>query len=283
MADTIRIKRRVLGGAAGPPASLTIGELAFNEQDAGLYIGRSDGSVVQVNPASAGPTGPTGLQGTAGVAGGAGPVGPTGAPGTAGGAGPAGPTGSTGLQGTAGTAGGVGPAGATGPTGLQGTAGTAGGAGPAGPTGPTGDVGTPGAASTVTGPTGPVGVTGATGPPPTGNFLRSDVTAQITVGYTFTAYFIGTFTAGQTFTPNPANGNYQYYTNSGAHTFAGVSNECAIDILVTNSGTAGVITFSGYTVGANTGDALTTTSGHKFIISIRRMSSVSTYTIKALQ
>jgi hypothetical protein len=167
MVDTLRIKRRALGGAAGAPASLAIGELAFNEQDAGLYIGRTDGSVVKVNPTSAGPTGstgPTGAQGVAGAngsAGSAGATGPTGAQGTAGtagGAGPTGPTGPTGLQGTPGTAGGVGPAGATGPTGLQGTAGTAGGVGPTGPTG------APGADSTVVGPTGPFG-TGPTGPP----------------------------------------------------------------------------------------------------------------------
>ena len=54
MADTLRIKRRALGGAAGAPGSLAVGELAFNEQDGGLYIGRSNGSVVQVNGAAPG-------------------------------------------------------------------------------------------------------------------------------------------------------------------------------------------------------------------------------------
>ena len=57
MTDTLRIKRRALGGAAGPPGSLAVGELAYNEQDGGLYIGRSNSSVVQVNPTSSGPTG----------------------------------------------------------------------------------------------------------------------------------------------------------------------------------------------------------------------------------
>ena len=49
MADTLRIKRRPLGGSAGAPVSLAVGELAFNEVDGGLYIGRSDNSIVQVN------------------------------------------------------------------------------------------------------------------------------------------------------------------------------------------------------------------------------------------
>jgi hypothetical protein len=52
--DTLRIKRRALGGAAGAPASLAVGELAFNEQDSGLYIGRSNGTIVQVNSPSGG-------------------------------------------------------------------------------------------------------------------------------------------------------------------------------------------------------------------------------------
>jgi hypothetical protein len=54
MVDVLRIKRRPAGGAAGPPASLAVGELAFNEQDAGLYIGKTDGSIVKVNSAGGG-------------------------------------------------------------------------------------------------------------------------------------------------------------------------------------------------------------------------------------
>ena len=42
MTDVLRIRRRALGGAAGAPASLAVGELAFNEVDGGLYIGRSN-------------------------------------------------------------------------------------------------------------------------------------------------------------------------------------------------------------------------------------------------
>jgi len=52
--DVIRIKRRALGGAAGAPSSLAIGELAYNEVDGGLYIGLSNGTIVQVNLAGGG-------------------------------------------------------------------------------------------------------------------------------------------------------------------------------------------------------------------------------------
>lgn len=43
MANTLRIKRRAAGGAAGAPASLANAELAFNEQDDVLYYGKGTG------------------------------------------------------------------------------------------------------------------------------------------------------------------------------------------------------------------------------------------------
>lgn len=43
MANTLRIKRRAAGGAAGAPASLANAELAFNEQDDTLYYGKGTG------------------------------------------------------------------------------------------------------------------------------------------------------------------------------------------------------------------------------------------------
>ena len=105
----------------------------------------------------------------------------------------------------------------------------------------------------------------------------------ITGGYLITPYSIGTATAGATVNSQAQFGNYQYYTNNGAHTLAAPTADCAIDILITNGASAGAITFSGFTVGAVTGDALTTTNGHKFVVSIRRINAISTYTIKALQ
>lgn len=86
-------------------------------------------------------------------------------------------------------------------------------------------------------------------------------------------------------TPNLFLGNYQIMNNAGAITMNIPNGEGGIDLLVWNTATAGAITFSGYSVGAGkTGDALTTTAGHMFVISLRRFSAgVSTYVIKALQ
>lgn len=43
MTNTVRIKRRAAGGAAGAPGSLANAELAFNEQDDVLYYGKGTG------------------------------------------------------------------------------------------------------------------------------------------------------------------------------------------------------------------------------------------------
>jgi hypothetical protein len=85
------------------------------------------------------------------------------------------------------------------------------------------------------------------------------------------------------FTINALIGNYQYIANNGVFTITAPANDCAIDVLVTNSINAGAITFTGFTVGSNTGDLLTVTNGHRFIISFRRINAISTYVIKALQ
>lgn len=102
----------------------------------------------------------------------------------------------------------------------------------------------------------------------------------ITGGFSISPNNLGTISS---FTLNPALGNYQYGTNNGAFTLTAPASDCAVDLLVTNGASAGSVTFSGFTVGSSTGDALTTTNGHKFIVSIRRINSVSTYIIKALQ
>lgn len=112
--------------------------------------------------------------------------------------------------------------------------------------------------------------------------LTTGNNATITKGFYVTPNNIGTVSTGTT-TPDAANGNYQYYTNNGAHTLAAPANDSAIDILITNGASAGAITFSGFTVGSSTGSALTTTNTNKFIISIKRINSVATYSIYALQ
>ena len=113
--------------------------------------------------------------------------------------------------------------------------------------------------------------------------LKADVTAALSVGYSQTPYNAGTKSTG-TFTPDIALGNFQYITNNGAFTLAAyTAAEGPMTILVTNGASAGTITFSGFTVGSFTGDALTTTDTNKFLIQIVRINGVSTYAVKALQ
>jgi hypothetical protein len=111
---------------------------------------------------------------------------------------------------------------------------------------------------------------------------RLGLVSPIRTGWALSPFNGGTIASG-TYTPQPTNGNYQFYTNNGAHTLANPTVDCAIDILVTNGASAGAITFTTFTVGSSTGDALTTTNTNKFIISIRRINGVSTYLVKALQ
>lgn len=75
----------------------------------------------------------------------------------------------------------------------------------------------------------------------------------------------------------------QYITNGGAFTITAPSNDGSCIVLVTNNASAGTITFSGFSVSSNTGDALTTTNGNKFMITVVRINGTSTYAIKALQ
>jgi hypothetical protein len=103
---------------------------------------------------------------------------------------------------------------------------------------------------------------------------------NLTGGFSFTVFAP---TLSGTFTPDPTKGNYQHGINNGAFTLAAPTVDCAIDLMVTNGASAGAITFSGFYVSANTGDAFSTTNGAHFIISIRRISNLPTYTIKALQ
>lgn len=104
---------------------------------------------------------------------------------------------------------------------------------------------------------------------------------QIVGGYSLKPYNAGVTGSG-TFSFNPLNGNYQYVTNTGGVAILAPTVDCAMDILITNSSTAVVPGFSGFTVGT-TGDSFTATNGHRFILSIRRINGVSTYVVKALQ
>lgn len=105
-----------------------------------------------------------------------------------------------------------------------------------------------------------------------GRPLNSAVTDNLTAGYTATSYNAGTKSSG-TFTPDPANGNFQYAVNGGAHTLAPPSSDCSIVVQYTNNGSAGAITTSGFTY--TSGDSLTTTNGDDFLLFITKLNGFS--------
>ena len=108
-------------------------------------------------------------------------------------------------------------------------------------------------------------------------------TGSVTGGFNVTPGNLGTISSGTT-TLSAGSGNYQYYTNGGAHTIAAPGSDCAIDILVTNSATAGAITLSGFTApSGGGGDTYATTNTQRFLLMVRRINSISTYVWKALQ
>jgi hypothetical protein len=84
-------------------------------------------------------------------------------------------------------------------------------------------------------------------------------------GYHSKVHDLGTITSG-TVTPDPENGNKQKLTNNGAFTLAPPSEACVIELWVTNAGSAGTITTSGFTVAS--GDSLNTTDTNKFRLTI---------------
>jgi hypothetical protein len=101
-------------------------------------------------------------------------------------------------------------------------------------------------------------------------------------GLHITSDNLGTASSGTT-TIDCGNGPQQYIVNNGAFTLAAPSNDGNCILYALNGASAGAIVFSGFTVGSNTGDSLTTTNTSKFFISIIRINGVSTYVVKALQ
>ena len=89
--------------------------------------------------------------------------------------------------------------------------------------------------------------------------------------------------ASGSFTADCGQRPLQTIANNGAFTISAPGNDSACDILVTNGGGAGAVSFSGFTTGPNTGDAFTTTPGNNFIIHIERIAGISTWVNKALQ
>jgi hypothetical protein len=122
-------------------------------------------------------------------------------------------------------------------------------------------------------------------PATSANVAALNLTAQaFTGGIRVTSYSIGTPSNGSTTTLDSGNGPLQYMTNNVAGlTIAAPANDGNLVLYILNGASAGTVTWSGFTVGSNTGDALTTTNTSKFMVSITRINSISTYIIKALQ
>lgn len=110
--------------------------------------------------------------------------------------------------------------------------------------------------------------------------LKADTADTLTAGFNATDHSAGTKSTG-TYTPDPADGNFQYAVNGGAHTLAPPGSSCTIVIQYTNNGSAGAITTSGFT--QVTGDAFTTTDGDDFMCVLTRCNSFSVLNITALQ
>lgn len=102
--------------------------------------------------------------------------------------------------------------------------------------------------------------------------------ATLTGGFDATPHDAGTQSSG-TFTPDPADANFQQAINGGAHTLAPPATDCSIVIHYTNNASAGAITTSGFT---KVTGAFTTTNADEFMVQIVRCNARSVLVISAL-
>jgi hypothetical protein len=116
-----------------------------------------------------------------------------------------------------------------------------------------------------------------------GTVLYADKTAQsVTGGVRVTTY---NYSTGN-ITLDPGFGPLQSVTAStSAWTITAPAYDGSLALLVTNpgSGTPLAPSFSGFTVGASTGDTIPVAVSNKYIINVLRIAGTSTYTVKALQ
>jgi hypothetical protein len=117
--------------------------------------------------------------------------------------------------------------------------------------------------------------TGATVAPTAQAVLQPAVSSNLTAGFTATSFSAGTKSSG-TFTPDPTQGNFQHYTNSGAHTLAPPSSVCSMVLECTNSG-AGALTTSGFSF--VDGDTYSNTGTKKHLFYITKTNSFSRLTV----
>lgn len=116
------------------------------------------------------------------------------------------------------------------------------------------------------------------------SYVTLSGTGQVfTGGVHPTTFSNGTGSGSGTVMVDVGNGPGQSVTNGGNFTLAMSANDGSTVLRVTNNGSAGTITFSGFSEGSNTGDALTTTNGSKFDISLTRIGGSPHYLVSALQ
>jgi hypothetical protein len=93
---------------------------------------------------------------------------------------------------------------------------------------------------------------------------------------------LGTWSTG-TLNLNCGLSPLQYLTDAGTFTINAPANDGSCLVQLTNTTGAVVPTFSGFTTSSNTGEAIDTTTGHRFVLSIWRINGVASYTVKSLQ
>jgi len=109
----------------------------------------------------------------------------------------------------------------------------------------------------------------------TGHILSTAESKQLSKGFDLADYNAGSFSTG-TFTPDPANGQFQRWTNDGAHTLAPPSKICTMILHLVNGASApGAITVSGFS--NLTGDAFTTGANDEFIVYVTSTYNGSSY------
>jgi hypothetical protein len=100
---------------------------------------------------------------------------------------------------------------------------------------------------------------------------------------TATASDDGTKSSG-TYTPTPVGGNFKRIVNGGAFTLAAptAAGDYTLIIQITNNGSAGAVTFSGFSKTPG-GDNLTTANGDDFFLFITKCNGFVSGTVQALQ
>ena len=119
-----------------------------------------------------------------------------------------------------------------------------------------------------------IGASQVTGPKLGGGVIPADT------GFSATVKALGTVASGSV-TLDEGNGNFQSLTGNGAFTLNPQTNPSTIVVQLTNSSSASTITVSNYD--SVTGDSLTTTNGHDFLLFSTVIGSFQNLNVVALQ